>query len=95
MLTVNKTIVIIIIIITSLSPQNAGNVNEYPVTPCGVGYSVPSFRPFNCPALFTESFLTSSASSYDDDDNDDDDDDNDGDNEEKNSEGVGGGKGEN
>ena len=98
MLTVNKTIVIIIIIITSLSPHNAGNVNEYPVTPCGVGYSVPSFRPFNCPALFTESFLTSSASSYDDDDNDDDDDDdddNDGDNEEKNSEGVGGGKGEN
>ena len=91
MLTVNKTIVIIFIIITSLSPHNAGNVNEYPVTPCGVGYSVPSFRPFNCPALFTESFLTSSASSYDDDDNDDDDDDNDGDNEEKNSEGVGGG----
>ena len=91
MLTVNKTIVIIIIIITSLSPHNAGNVNEYPVTPCGVGYSVPSFRPFNCPALFTESFLTSSASSYDDNDNDDDDDDNDGDNEEKNSEGVGGG----
>ena len=90
MLTVNKTIVIIIIIITSLSPHNAGNVNEYPVTPCGVGYSVPSFRSFNCPALFTESFLTSSASSYDDDDNDDDDDDNDGDNEEKNSEGVGG-----
>ena len=94
MLTVNKTIVIIIIIIiTSLSPHNAGNVNEYPVTPRGVGYSVPSFRPFNCPALFTESFLTSSASSYDDDDNDDDDDDNDGDNEEKNSEGVGGGGG--
>ena len=91
MLTVNKTIVIIFIIITSLSPHNAGNVNEYPVTPCGVGYSVPSFRPFNCPALFTESFLTSSASSYDDDDNDDDDDDNDGDNEEKNSEGGGGG----
>ena len=90
MLTVNKTIVIIIIIITSLSPHNAGNVNEYSVTPCGVGYSVPSFRPFNCPALFTESFLTSSASSYDDDDNDDDDDDNDGDNEEKNSERVGG-----
>ena len=95
MLTVNKTIVIIIIIITSLSPHNAGNVNEYPVTPCGVGYSVPSFRPFNCPALFTESFLTSSASSYDDDDNDDDDDDddNDGDNEEKNSEEVGRGGG--
>ena len=92
MLTVNKTIVIIIIIITSLSPHNAGNVNEYPVTPCGVGYSMPSFRPFNCLALFTESFLTSSASSYDDDDNDDDDDDNDGDNEEKNSEGVGGGR---
>ena len=82
---------IIIIIITSLSPHNAGNVTEYPVTPCGLGYSVPSFRPFKCPALFTESFLTSSSSSssYDDDDDDDDDDDNDGDKEEKNSEGMG------
>lgn len=85
MLTVNKTTVIIIIfiIITSFSPHNAGNVTEYLVTPCGVGYSVPSFRPFKCPALFTESFLTSSSSSsFDDNDND-------GDNEEKNSEGVG------
>ena len=90
-LTVNKTTVIIIIIITSLSPHNAGNVTEYPVTLCGLGYSVPSFRPFKCPALFTESFLTSSSSSssYDDDDDDDDDDDNDGDKEEKNSEGMG------
>ena len=82
MLTVNKTtviiiIIIIIIIITSFSPHNAGNVTEYPVTPCGIGYSVPSFRPFKCPALFTESFLTSSSSSsslYDDNDDDDDDD---------------------
>ena len=78
MLTVNKTtviiIIIIIIIITSFSPHNAGNVTEYPVTPCGIGYSVPSFRPFKCPALFTESFLTSSSSSsslYDDNDDDD------------------------
>ena len=81
MLTVNKTtviIIIIIIIITSFSPHNAGNVTEYPVTPCGIGYSVPSFRPFKCSALFTESFLTSSSSSsslYDDNDDDDDDDD--------------------
>ena len=62
---------------------------EYLVTACGlaIGYSVPSFRPFKCPALFAESFLTSS--SYDDDDDDDDDDDNDGNNEKKNSEAVG------
>ena len=89
MLTVNKTIVIIIIIITSLSPHKAGNVNKYPVTPCGIGYSMPSFHPFKCLTLFTESFLISSSSSSFDDDDDDDDDDNDGDNEEKNSEGVG------
>ena len=62
------------------------SIQSHPVaqdTPCH--HSVLNY----CPALFTESFLTSSASSYDDDDNDDDDDDNDGDNEEKNSEGVG------
>ena len=38
---------------------------------------MPSFRPFKYPALFAESFLTSS--SYDDDENDDDDDDDDDD----------------
>ena len=38
---------------------------------------MPSFRPFKYPALFAESFLTSS--SYDDDDDDDDDDENDDD----------------
>ena len=83
--------IIIIIIITSLSLHNAGNVTEYLVTACGLGYSMPSFCPFKYPALFAESFLTSSSSSspsYDDDDDDDDDDDNDGDNK-KNSEGVG------
>jgi len=61
--------------------------SEYLVTACGLGYSMPSFRPFKYPALFTESFITSS--SYDDDDDDDDDDnDNDNDNK-KNSEGWG------
>ena len=62
---------------------------KYLVTACGLGYSMPSFRPFKYPALFAESFLTSS--SHDDDENDDDgddDDDNDGNNE-KNTEGVG------
>ena len=64
----------------------------YLVTACGLGYSMSSFRPFKFPALFAESFLTSSSSSSSsssDDDDDDDDDDNDGDNEKKNSDGVG------
>ena len=58
----------------------------YLVTACGLGYSMSSFRPFKFPALFAESFLTSSSSSSSsssDDDDDDDDDDNDGDNEKK------------